>query len=387
MDRLSVNHTETEHELELVLSTKGLGVFDDIGSCTLCCIVSYLSIADVTALQLTNKYFRSFCSSKLVWSLIHRKNFQVESVDSPSRSISSPQCSSTNQECTKEQFIERYRNYSIRIQQGKGWDVEAQEETLRAARVHGMENFLDMTQVRLIIPLILASVILTITLFARKVDGLEISYWVCFVPLLVALIYMSLSFYLLKVLHKYEGSPKLILRGIWDNFRGPVMFVYREILGSHLRLVYAMLGLLAVFIIQVLLVATKLSTTTPSELNAHYLPWPVVFIPIWLCLVLYCALPLFVRNIDAGAFLSLMCLFVVPTLIFFVCLTVKLSGAQENSPQRKIRLALMLIPFWILEGVVMLGSLLFLLIGIHRYALYSFCCIEYLFFIRQMQCN
>eukprot|EP01032_Pedospumella_encystans_P014369 gene14369-16506_t len=245
--------------------------------------------------------------------------------------------------------------------------MEAQEETLRAARVRCVENFLDLTQVRVIIPLILASVILTITLFARKVDGSEIAYWVCFVPLLVALVYVALSFYLLKVLHRYEGSPKLILRGIWDNFRGPVMFVYQEILGAHLRLVYAVLGLLAVFIIQVLLVATKLSSTTPNELQEHYLPWPVVFIPIWLCLVLYCALPVFVRNIDAGAFLSLMCLFVVPTLIFFVCLTVKLSGAQNNSPQRKIRLALMLIPFWILEGVILLGSLLFLLIGIHRY--------------------
>ena len=375
MDRFLIHSIEKENESELVSCVKGIGVFDDIGSWSTCHIVSYLSVADVASLQLTNQYFRRICSSKLVWNLLHNKNFRAESFAAQSGRISPTDFNSTIQEHTKAQFIERYRDYIIRIRLGKDWDVEAQEETLRAARVRSVENFLDLTQVRVIIPLFLASIILSITLFARKVDGLEISYWVCFVPLLVALVYVALSFFLLKVLHRYEGSPKQVLRGIWDNFRGPVIFVYQEILGAQLRLVYAVLGLLVVFIIQVLLVATKLSTSTPNELQEHYLPWPVVFIPIWLCLVLYCALPVFVRNIDAGAFLSLMCLFVVPTLIFFVCLTVKLSGAQDNSPQRNIRLALMLIPFWILEGVILLGSLLFLLIGIHRYAFHAFCLI------------
>lgn len=264
------------------------------------------------------------------------------------------------------QFIERYMNYSERLRQGKEWDLEAHKDTLTAARIRCLEDFLDLTQVRVIVPLILACIILTITLFVRKVDGLDISYWVCFSPLLAALGYLILSFYLLKVLHPYEGSPQQLMRGIWDNFRGPVVFVFREVLGAHLGLVNVVLGLLGVFVVQVLVVAAKLSPSTPPELRDHYLPWPVVFLPIWLCIVLYCALPMYVRNVDAGAFLSLMCLFVVPTLIFFVCLTVKLAGAQHNSPQRKIRLALMLIPFWILEGVIMLGSLLFLLIGIYR---------------------
>lgn len=242
-----------------------------------------------------------------------------------------------------------------------------QAEALRSARVHSLEDILDLTQVRLILPLIIGCIFLTIILLCQRIDGLDISYWMCFIPLLVALLYTVLSFRVLQVVRKHQFSASHILRGLWTNFRSPLVFIYQELLGSQMSAVYGTIALLVLCILQVMLVATKLSPSTPQDIRDHFLPWGVVFIPIWLCFALYCALPVAFRSIDPGAFVASIVLFYVPLFVFFVCLTVKLVGEQHHTGHRRIRLALMLIPFWILEALILLGSLMFLISGIDRY--------------------
>jgi hypothetical protein len=72
---------------------------------------------------------------------------------------------------------------------------------------------------------------------------------------------------------------------------------------------------------------------------------------------------------DGGAYLAGLVLLWLPLLILFICLTVKLNGQDNHFYTAKsgsMRLALIFIPFWIIEASVMVGSLLFLIYGIIR---------------------
>jgi hypothetical protein len=382
----STSHAEvTDIEVHLLESNSYRdSVFNMLGgamdSILIMNILTYLDACDLSVLSKTNKFFARSSLSPILWDSLFRNDFIVDAGvyqseglrrDSPRPSLHSYltiQSSVIDRAHlhSKASYIRRHHEYSQRVLRAKEWDIEAQIEATHSARVRTLEDILDFTQVRVMIPLILACIILTTILFCQKIDGLDISYWMCFIPLLVSLLYVMLSFRLLLLVHKHQYSTKELLRGMWANFRGPAVFVFQEILGSQQRLLYATLVFLFVCILQVLLVAAKLSSSTPPSFRDHYLPWGVVFIPIWLCLLAYCAMPSFVQNLEPGVFMSFLCLFIAPVMIFFICLAVKLTGEQHHTKARKIRLALMLIPFWILEALTLLGTLLFFFVGVIR---------------------
>lgn len=342
-------------------------------------ILVYLNAKELIALGSTNRYFARVSLAPTLWNLLYRRDFTVEEPVDPSDSVSQisirPTLHSvvTHQSAfvlaySKAMYARRYCEYNERITRSIEETLEVQSEARHSARVHTIETILDLTQVRLILPLTIGCVFLTIILLCQRIDGLDISYWMCFIPILVALLYAVLSFRVLQIVHKHQYSGTHILRGLWANFRSPLVFIYQELLGSHMSAVYGTIALLILCILQVMLVATKLSPSTPQDMRDHYLPWGVVFIPIWMFFTMYCMLPLAFRSIDPGAFVASILFFFIPTFVFFVCLTVKLAGEQHHSGHRRIRLALMLIPFWILEALILLGSLLFLISGIQRCA-------------------
>lgn len=340
------------------------GVIDDI---VVLRVFVYLDADDLISMGSVSRYFARLTMAPVLWNALLGRDF--EKIHKPALNSTSSPIMEPNAPTAKSAYASRRTEFVHRTKLAQEWDVEAQAEAVHSAQVRKLEDVFDLLQVRVIIPLLLACVILTIALFCQKVDGLDISMWACFIPLFAALLYIILSFRLLQVVHKHQFSAEQLLRGMWNNFRGPVVFVYQEVLSGQMRLVYAVFAFLLVCIVQVLLVATKLSASTPSHLRDHYLPWAVVFIPVWLMMVAYCALPVFVRDIDPGVFLSFLCLFFVPLLIFFACLAAKMTGVQHHTKHRKIRLALMLIPFWILEAAALLGSLLFFLAGVGRYVM------------------
>jgi hypothetical protein len=343
-------------------------------------ILVFLNAEDLALLSATNKYFNHLSRSAMLWDILYRRDFMLEDPerrDSATQIVPRPYGQSIPSiivtatgtptvSYSKQNYLHRHHEYHQRIDRAKEDDQQAQQEAARSLRKRAIEQFLDFTQVRLLGPIFIGSIFLTIILYCQRVDGLDIAYWMCFLPLLIALFYTLLSVILLYCVNINAYSPTHFLRGLWMDFRGPLVFIYQEILNSHRRLLYGFCWFLVLCILEVMLVATKLSPSTPDSIRTTYLPWAVVFLPIWICLVLYCAIPFTVPELDGGVFVSTIVMFYVPLLVFFVCLTVKLTGEEEgHSHHAKIRLALMLIPFWIIEGCMLLGSLVLFGVGLH----------------------
>ena len=118
------------------------------------------------------------------------------------------------------------------------------------------------------------------------------------------------------------------------------------------------LALLVLSALQVALIIVKV-------LQYPTLNWSVILLPLWLFFSLFCALPCLQRagnfRIQSNAFLGCMALFWVPFAIFFICLAVKLQTSNTN-----LRISLFLIPMWIVEGLAILFSVIFLTSGIIR---------------------
>jgi hypothetical protein len=343
-------------------------------------ILVFLNAEDLALLSATNRYLNRLSRSAMLWDILYRRDFILEGPDrldsgpqlvprpygQPVPSVITTNSRNSAAPYSKQNYVHRHGEYHQRIDRAKEDDHQAQLEAARSLRKRAIEQFLDFTQVRLLGPIFIGSIFLTIILYCQRVDGLNIPYWMCFLPLLIALLYTFLSAILLYCINVNAYSPTHFLRGLWMEFRGPLVFIYQEILNSHRRLLYGFCVFLVLCILEVMLVATKLSPSTPESIRDNYLPWAVVFIPIWVCLVLYCALPFAVPELDGGVFASSILMFYIPLLVFFVCLTVKLTGQEDgHSEHAKIRLALMLIPFWIIEGCMLLGSLVLFGVGLH----------------------
>ena len=88
---------------------------------------------------------------------------------------------------------------------------------------------------------------------------------------------------------------------------------------------------------------------------------------MWLLFILYLISPAIgAFSAGPGPFFGLLTLVWVPMVILFVCLTVKLTGIEDHTKEGRMRLALIMMPFWFMEGLFMLGSLAGFINGVYR---------------------
>lgn len=283
---------------------------------------------------------------------------------------------------SKALYLQKLRERSLRIHNCKVEQQAIEAEQQRGSRSMLLQSFLDCTQMRMLIPLPLLASIISIILFGLYIDGLDISIWICAAPLLFYFLYLGFCIIVHIIVYTQQSIPDSICKGLWSNIRGPLRIVFNDLLGGsiYLTLVATLAALLCC--IQVWLVALKLSSQShlesdqqkyhvdngvPSDVTQS-LPWPLVFLPIWCLLLLYCITPA-IRCINeiSTFFIGLITVW-IPFFIFFVCLSIKLDGQEHHSiVGSKLRLALILMPFWLLEGAVLLSSLLFVIFGIYRF--------------------
>eukprot|EP00601_Ochromonadales_sp_CCMP2298_P029544 CAMPEP_0173336976 /NCGR_PEP_ID=MMETSP1144-20121109/6871_1 /TAXON_ID=483371 /ORGANISM="non described non described, Strain CCMP2298" /LENGTH=331 /DNA_ID=CAMNT_0014282359 /DNA_START=123 /DNA_END=1118 /DNA_ORIENTATION=- len=229
-----------------------------------------------------------------------------------------------------------------------------------------VESLLDLTQLRLMAPLSLGAIFSTMLMGCLKVDGYTLSWWTAFAPLLALLSYLLLLLLFLHLLALNNHSRTSVLRGFWSNARGPGVFLYRDVLGGKGSSLAYVGCVLVLAIVQVLIVIARISDDTPSSVDDK-LNWGLVFLPLWL-LALLCLLLPFLEPTDPGVHMFFVVAFMLPCLVFFICLTVKLNGG-ESSAQQGLPIALALVPFWLVEGIVLTSSLVFLFAGVNRYRL------------------
>lgn len=337
-------------------------------------ILIYLGAKELCVLAEVSRFFAHASSASHLWSDLIKRDFQCDEIDVDGTSMGTAQNSQPSMltlpsafaVAPKNGYQRRYREVKQRIQQ-KIEGRHAFESNLQAEiTISRMEQFLDFTQVRLLIPLPMISLFLSMVLFTLHYDGLDISIWACAAPLLFFFAYLGLCILVARFVYNNQYTNGT-LNGMWQNMRGPVKIFFSELLGENGYLAYFTIIVLALFALQICLVAVKLAgDVTPSHI-VHSFPWVLVFVPIWTLFALYCIAPAIGCVTDTGVFLLGAGLFWIPFFILCVCLVVKLYGQENHLHTGHIRLALIFMPFWVLEGSVMLGSLIFLLIGIHRY--------------------
>ena len=344
-------------------------------------ILPYADAKDLCRLACVSSFLRRVSQTQQLWSHLYTIDFFMDEVvaaggETMSVASTAPLPSvlampSTTTPATpalnKAAYSRRFGELMQRIEQSKEEKEQAHQAQLRLEIIHHIENILDLFQVRIIMPFVIASIFLSITLLCLKIDGdLEVNIIICFVPFLAALLYGAVALYVVKVIYRHQFKTESILRGMWNNFSGPMVLIFVRILGESVYLMCILYTIIVLVIGQIVLVFLKLSVESHPDV-AEKLPWGIIFIPIWLLLTLYCLLPLHSGvNIDLAVFISTLLLLWAPLFILFVCLTLKLDGQEEDTEHADIRLALVLIPFWIFEGFIILISILFLIYGLIR---------------------
>jgi len=302
-------------------------------------------------------------------NLRHSNHSQPRSVQSPSRAL----------------YLEKLRELNHRIQRLKVEKLAEEDQRQRGKKSILLQSFLDCTQVRILIPLPLLSLVTSIILFGLYADGLNISIWTCSAPLLFYFLYLGFCIIIHMVVYSRQSDAQSIWHGLWTNVRGPLRLVFTDLLGGSYYLTLLAIFAALVCSVQVWLVALKLSSQNHLESEqeqqqqqqhvdngvpgsiSKFLPWPLVFLPIWCLLALYCLAPLTRCITEPSTFFIGLVTFWIPFFIFFVCLSIKLDGQERHKMVgSNIRLALIFMPFWLIEGAILITSLLFLLFGIYR---------------------
>jgi len=341
-------------------------------------ILSFLSADDLVRAAQVNHFFRDASAVSHLWTNLLDDDFTLPFQESTTPSSSVPEAEDTEQLLpAKERYARRLQERNERYQHAKEAALRSTLERQRIYRVRMVQSFLDVTQFKLLIPLPIVALFLSIVLTCLHFDGFNISIWACAGPLLFCLLYILLSAAVACCVYQQQGNSASVFGGLWQDMRGPIKAVYMETLRETPRLAGVAVAVLILCATQVVLVALKLYLKEGQGMptDGLYFSWAAVFLPLWVLLLLYCLAPAVGCFRDIGAFVSGVVFVWVPFVVLFVCLAVKLD-AQDKGQDTHLRLALIFTPFWVIEGVAMLSSLGYMLLGFHYYRmgfLDSFC--------------
>ena len=127
------------------------------------------------------------------------------------------------------------------------------------------------------------------------------------------------------------------------------------------------IGLILGVAVEVFLLSAKLSGGSDVSLSNTKIPWGVVFIPFWCMFTSFLLSPLLGCFREIGVYYICMTIIWLPLFIFSVCLTIKLSGEDSNDETQDIKLSVIFVPLWLIEGIIMLATLGFLVHGVVKY--------------------
>jgi hypothetical protein len=108
-------------------------------------------------------------------------------------------------------YAKRLKERSKRYTQAKEAAIQVKDERKRFFRRRRIQSFLDITQFKILIPLPILALFLSIILTCLYLDGLNVNIWVCAAPLLFYFVYLFLFC--------------LITLAGWENFCNTCVFV------------------------------------------------------------------------------------------------------------------------------------------------------------------
>ena len=244
------------------------------------------------------------------------------------------------------------------------------EEIQMEQKLSVLQRCLDFTQFRafLIVPFL--SFFVSLILFALHFGGVDmVSIWACFGPLYFSLFYIFACILVSCYLRKQEGNIQSSIHSYWDTLHSPLYMVYNYL--RHVKGAIAVCFTIYLLICaQFIFLGVKLSADVSEQTRDNF-RWELVFLPMWILLILSCIFPL-MMEVNCGAFVVGIILVWIPATILFGCLAAKLDDKQSTSGSN-LSLDIILTPFWVIEGVFIVGSAIFCAVGFRKYGNFVSC--------------
>ena len=332
-------------------------------------ILGYLTASELCVLSNASRSMYMAVLSPFLWKPLLLMDFfldenQINAINATPNDHNVPSEASA----TKKYYVQQFRDASLSIAVAKMNHINHKRELDRDRRTKCVECCLDTSMVRMYTPLPIASIITTLILVALRNGGHNISIWWCLAPTIFFVLYTLLSGVLTYVVYLHRHSRDGLLGNeLWVRLRSPAQMLY-ETSSESSRAVQCAVIVCVLLLLQLLLLGIKTSSSDYIRQDLRSgLHWGIVFVPLWILLAIYLAAPIVgVYSGGPGPFFTLLVLCWIPFFILLTCLTVKLSGIEENEREGRMRIALIIMPFWVLEGVLMVGTLAGLINGIYR---------------------
>jgi hypothetical protein len=325
-------------------------------------VLLYLTSKDLCRLAEVSRYFHLSCNKSYLWKKLLKKDFisyhETENRDDTSSYHSMITTATTYPAPAKLLYIRRYREVRRSFDMKKSDHIQWMK-IIRTNRVKNMiSSILDLIQFRILVPLPSICLFISMLLYALRLDDrISISVWACGLPLLIMSAYIILCFCITWFLFIKRFESSSIFQQHFYQMRGPFSTIFNDEYSRYKKVIALSAVALGLLLIQLILIIIKLDALyDDNTLLLRAVSWNIIFIPLWLLFAIYAAIPMMGLFTEYNAY-SIGFMFVwVPFLIFLVSLASKLTRDPENH----IRISLILMPFWLMEGTAMVSSLIYL---------------------------
>jgi hypothetical protein len=367
-------------------------------------IFVFLNATELSTLASCSKYFGRITSTPKLWTNLLKIDFLLDSTEDNSSSSSNntsshrpqaqryglfslsealggfrnhasanslPTSLAPSNTTPKSYYIRKYKDVHNRIQGKREEKALYYRSVATHYKVSRIEWFLDLSLVRMLIPLPLLTIFASLLMIGLYYDGVGVPMWVCAVPVLFLFFYFFICVLMMFVVFNNRYRAGSSLAGIWGRLNCPIKTFYQDVFHESRKLIsFAVFGIL-LGLLQVLLLAVKLSVhVTPTKIRQH-LEWGIVFLPLWLLMAMYCISPAIRFITDRALYFSILFFLWGPLFISGVCVGVMLDGEDHHNKEGNIRLALIFMPLWVIEGLMMVGTLISFSIVYHRHLRYG----------------
>eukprot|EP00602_Paraphysomonas_sp_CaronLab_P000355 CAMPEP_0185033646 /NCGR_PEP_ID=MMETSP1103-20130426/22777_1 /TAXON_ID=36769 /ORGANISM="Paraphysomonas bandaiensis, Strain Caron Lab Isolate" /LENGTH=426 /DNA_ID=CAMNT_0027569991 /DNA_START=25 /DNA_END=1302 /DNA_ORIENTATION=- len=338
-------------------------------------ILEYLTAAEICNLSNVSRSLYVISQAPVIWKSLLLMDFSFEDSEVatirdtpntvPERLCSSP-IDTELAVASKAFYARQLRVVQSRINRAKEAKLRLLQECAVDRRIRVAECCLDSLMVRSFVPLPAGCIFVTLLMVALRADGLDVSIWFCLLPVLFLLTYHLFTVGITCLLHRYRHTSTASL-ALWTHLSSPAQYFYTHIASESVRAAQGACLVSVLLLLQMVVIGLKVASSTPTLLHESF-SWGLVFTPLWMIFSLYLLLPVLgIANGNPGAYVAGLVFFWVPFFVLFVTLAVKLDGEESGQRSGRLRLALILIPFWIIEGIAMLGTLIGFLTGLQRY--------------------
>ncbi len=324
-------------------------------------ILPYLTPGEILQFGLTSHRFQALIKEDYLWNQYLSNDFRDVQL------------------ATTDSKLKLYRDLKLILRNGIVNYVKDRDRNNYSKYAPIAKYVIDLTHIRLYSPLPTLTVVITIILFAIYLDGNNptISIWICAIPLYFFFGYVFLLYVSGHCIHQYDTSSS-VFRNLFDNMASPIKFILKE----NARFKHVFKLILSLLVLQVTFICLKLWSRTHHAAGINYdrFSWFLVFFPIWTMLVVGLIIVFPCSRVfnseDYVGYVYFLILIWLPCVIVLLCLAFKFESVDHPNDSSvnhgDYRLALIFIPFYLIESIILLIILFYFIRNLRLWYYYKY---------------